>query len=54
MTPDQARRLLRPKAAGMYTTEQLMEKTLRDVKAMSPEQKLEVRHMLDKAFPPKI
>jgi hypothetical protein len=35
------------------TTEQLMAKILQDVQRMSPEEKLEVRRALDKAFPPR-
>jgi hypothetical protein len=35
------------------TTEQLMERVSRDVEKMSPEQKAEVRRILDKAFPTK-
>ncbi len=36
---------------GLMTTEQLMAKILQDVQRMSPEEKLEVRRALDKAFP---
>ena len=35
------------------TTEQLMEKVSQEMEKMSPEEKLEVRRALDKAFPPR-